>query len=270
MAYRYTNTDKWSDKWFLGLKPLEKLLYGYLSDNCDIAGFIEINIKIWAAMIGTNQRGIEGALKGLERGLIYSEDNGCIYLKNFLKHQKNVPLNPQNKAHIGILKCFDNYKYKFKKEIIDKIIEGALKGLASPLGNGIGNGIGNNKGGMGENNDPPPDSLLLNNDIIKLYTWIGGGKLPGNHERVFPERFLPKTDKQKKNWLECLDKLHRIDHCTLQEINGAIIFAREDPFWKDNFLSLMKLRDKDKDGVKYIDRFIAGYEKKYKGRKPKN
>jgi len=117
---------------------------------------------------------------------------------------------------------------------------------------------------------PSPDPLLLNNYIIKLYTWIEMGKLPGTHERVFPERFLPKTDKQKKNWLECLDKLHRLDHCTLQEINGAIIFAREDPFWKDNFLSLMKLRDKDKDGVKYIDRFITGYEKKYKSRKPKN
>jgi len=117
--------------------------------------------------------------------------------------------------------------------------------------------------------DTSPDPLLFNNDILKLYTWIEIGKLPDTHERVFPDRFLPKTDKQKKNWMECLDKLHRLDHCTLQEINGAIIFAREDPFWKDNFLSLLKLRDKDKDGVKYIDRFIAGYEKKYKSRKPK-
>lgn len=144
MAYRFTNTDKWKDAWYSALKPIEKLLFNYLCDNCDIAGFIEINIKHWSIDIGTDQRQIEGALKGLARGLIISNTNDCFYVRKFLKHQKNLPLNPNNKAHMGILKRFELYSYKFDIKDINEFIEGALKGLGSPtgIGNGIGNGIG--------------------------------------------------------------------------------------------------------------------------------
>ncbi|NMB81910.1 MAG: hypothetical protein GYA14_08835, partial [Ignavibacteria bacterium] len=65
MAYRFTNTDKWADSWFANLKPIEKLLFIYLYENCDIAGFIEINLKRWAVDIGAELKTIEGALKGL-------------------------------------------------------------------------------------------------------------------------------------------------------------------------------------------------------------
>ena len=60
MAYRYTNTDKWGDAWYSNLKPSEKLLFNYLCDNCDIAGFIEMNIKRWASDIGYDKSVIEG------------------------------------------------------------------------------------------------------------------------------------------------------------------------------------------------------------------
>ena len=149
MAYRYTNTDKWVDVWFRKLKPVEKLLFIYLCDNCDIAGFIEYDIDKWAFDIGYNRPQIEGALKGLARGLIFSTNNDCIYICNFLKHQKNLPLNESNKAHIGILKRFELYSYKFNfvydYEGVNKFIEGATKGLPSPTGNGNGNGNGNGK-----------------------------------------------------------------------------------------------------------------------------
>ena len=152
MAYRYTNTDKWDDAWFVKLKPLEKLLFNYLCDKCDIAGFIEINTKIWSAQIGTNIRNLEGALKGLQRGLILSDTNDCIYLRTFLKHQKNLPLNPEkNMAHRGIIKRFELYSFKFSIKNIFEFVEGACKGLGSPYGNGIGigNGTGNEEKGSG-------------------------------------------------------------------------------------------------------------------------
>lgn len=148
MAYRFTNTDKWGDAWFSELKPIEKLLFTYLCDNCDIAGFIEVTIKKWAMDIGSDKPQIEGALKGLARGLTYSSTNDCVYLNNFLKHQKNLPLNPNNKAHLGILYRFENYSLKFGITDIHQFIEGACKGLRSPIG--IGNGIGNDLGGKKE------------------------------------------------------------------------------------------------------------------------
>jgi hypothetical protein len=90
MAYRFTNSDKWNDVWFLDLKPMSKMLFIYLCDNCDIAGFIEVNIKKWSSDIDTDKRTIEVALKGLERGFTCSKSSDGIYINNFLKHQKNL------------------------------------------------------------------------------------------------------------------------------------------------------------------------------------
>lgn len=161
MSYRYTNTEKWGDSWFSGLTQLQMLLFIYLCDNCDIAGFIEINLKRWATDLNSNPSTIEGALKGLERGLTFSKDESCVFINNFLKHQKNLPINDNNKAHIGILKRFELYRDKFGiQHFTDLIfkplpspIEGASKGLPSPtgIGNGIGNGI--EKGVQGEKLD---------------------------------------------------------------------------------------------------------------------
>lgn len=162
MAYRYTNTDKWSDSWFSGLNQLEKLLFVYLCDNCDIAGFIEVNTRRWAVDINCSKEELEGALEGLKRCYIYSIEKDCLYLRTFLRHQKNLPLNESNKAHLGILRRFELYSHKFSIEDINSFIEGASKGLLSPTGNGIGNGIGNEQVNNGNilpfNNDNSEDS----------------------------------------------------------------------------------------------------------------
>jgi hypothetical protein len=152
MSYRFTNTEKWSDAWFSNLKQIEMLLFVYLCDNCDIAGFIEVNYRRWANDLGSSIETIEGASKGLLRGLLFSRDGDCIYIRNFLKHQKNLPLNENNKAHLGILRRFDLYKHKFDIQDIKEFYEGGSKGLLSPTGNGIGNGKGKEEEGFGETN----------------------------------------------------------------------------------------------------------------------
>jgi hypothetical protein len=138
MAYRFTNTEKWQDVWFSGLKQLEMLLFLYLCDNCDIAGFIEVNFKRWSSDLNSSTETIKGALKGLQRGLVISTCEECIYIKNFLKHQKNFPINENNPAHKGILKRFELYGHKFNIENVSEFIEGASKGLPSLIGNGNG------------------------------------------------------------------------------------------------------------------------------------
>ena len=144
MSYRFTNTDKWSDAWFLELKPIEKLLFMYLCDNCDIAGFIEYTPKKWAYDIGSEKGIIEGACKGLVRGLINSENNDCVFIKNFLKHQKIYPFNEKNTLYNkGIISRFNANANKFNVKTIEELIEGAYKGLVSPLGIGNGNIVDN-------------------------------------------------------------------------------------------------------------------------------
>lgn len=138
MAYRFTNTEKWDDAWFCELEQIQKLLFMYLCDMCDIAGFIEINYKKWAFDLGSSKETLQGALMGLKRGLIFSIDGNYIYIRTFLKHQKNYPLNEKNKSHIGIIRRFNSNLHRFNCENIDEFLEGAYKGLQSPTGNGNG------------------------------------------------------------------------------------------------------------------------------------
>ncbi len=71
----------------------------------------------------------------------------------------------------------------------------------------------------------------------------------------FPEKTRPKTKAQVEKWLDTIDKLTRLDKYTFTEIAFIIKWARQDDFWSTNFLSILKLRKTNKEGVKYIDVF---------------
>ena len=46
MAKRFTDSRKWDDDWFLGLPSHYKLLWLYMLDKCDHAGFFKPNLKL--------------------------------------------------------------------------------------------------------------------------------------------------------------------------------------------------------------------------------
>ena len=57
----------------------------------------------------------------------------------------------------------------------------------------------------------------------------------------------------KNSWLDTIDKLNRIDNIPFEVIENITRQTRQDDFWSKNFLSLNKLRQKQKSsGVKYI------------------
>jgi hypothetical protein len=211
MAYRFTNTDKWSDAWFSELKPIEKLLFNYLCDNCDIAGFVEVTIKKWSYDIGSDSRSIEGALKGLQRGLTYSVLGDCIFINNFLKHQKNLPLNENNKAHKGILRRFELYSHKFDIQDVDEFIQGASKGLSSPIGigNGKGSGIGEGKKPP-ETTNPMPTFEEFKTYALEKEPLIDLKDLEFKYEAWKVNGWKTGKDKKIKNWKSTL--LQTIPH----------------------------------------------------------
>lgn len=154
MAYRFTDTNKWSDTWFAELKPLNKLLFMYLCDQCDVAGFLELNFKKMSFDLSTDKQTIESSLKGLNGKIVFSKNGRYIFIVNFLKHQKNLPLNEKNRAHIGIIKCINDKIHLFDNQDILRGFEGALKPLARGTGIGKGNNIVSNsnyEGGAGGN-----------------------------------------------------------------------------------------------------------------------
>lgn len=49
---RFTETSKWSDPWFRKLSPELKNLWQWLTDNCDNAGVIEVDLDLASFQIG--------------------------------------------------------------------------------------------------------------------------------------------------------------------------------------------------------------------------
>ena len=83
---------------------------------------------------------------------------------------------------------------------------------------------------------------------------------------LFDLRYQPKTDVQIKSWQVVLDRCVRIDKYSLDEVYLAVKNVRNNEFWKNNFLTLLKLRNHDKNGIMFIHRFI---EMNRKNNKPK-
>ena len=98
------------------------------------------------------------------------------------------------------------------------------------------------------------DFSVFSSQIIKLSTRV---------IKLFPEIIVKDlTNKQKYDWVTTLDKLNRIDELSIFEIEKIIKFGRESDFWSSNFLSVLKLRKNNKDGIKYFIVFQEQMKKK--------
>jgi len=82
---------------------------------------------------------------------------------------------------------------------------------------------------------------------------------------LFPKKYCQNNTDQLK-WIECIYKLIELDGYTLRKLYSIIKTIRNDEFWQTNFLTLLKLRKKNKDGILYIDFF----NEIYKSKKPKS
>tara|TARA_R110000751_G_scaffold119480_1_gene220032 strand:- start:2302 stop:3231 length:930 start_codon:yes stop_codon:yes gene_type:complete len=69
-----------------------------------------------------------------------------------------------------------------------------------------------------------------------------------------------QNEKKEHNWKDELRKLIEIDEIDAATIEHVIRSARSNVFWSKNFCSLMKLRTKDQQDVKYIDVFINKFK----------
>ena len=72
---------------------------------------------------------------------------------------------------------------------------------------------------------------------------------------------LKDTPSTREQWALVWYHLRHTDKReNVKEMAGAIQWARGDPFWSRNFLSPNKLRDRDKNGLPFIDRIIADFQ----------
>jgi hypothetical protein len=90
----------------------------------------------------------------------------------------------------------------------------------------------------------PTKKLIENENVNEIITVI---------DNIFDSKYL--TEKTKSTLTLLLSSYKK------EQIINAIKWAKGDNFWNAQFLSPAKLNTKNKDGVLYIDVFLAGYEK---------
>ena len=94
------------------------------------------------------------------------------------------------------------------------------------------------------------DLIAFNQDVLDCYDEC---------LRYFDVGLHPK-EKDVYNWLEAIEKLNRLEHLQFSDIVLLVKSARQDAFWSKNFLSLTKLRRKDKDKIPYWKVFAEKFK----------
>jgi hypothetical protein len=90
---RISKPEKWKDSFFMNLRPIEKLLFIYIYENCDDAGFFELNFSTIISDVGISSKDLSPSLKNIEKTFLLSDDGEKIWLKKFLLHQNKLPLD---------------------------------------------------------------------------------------------------------------------------------------------------------------------------------
>lgn len=137
MATRLTYPEKWSKPWFVDLSVNGKLLFFFLCDNCDIAGFYERSDKIMCLLTGLNLSQLNRATSEIARSAYYNR--GIYLVRNFIRRQRNLPINLDNNCHVGIVNRLIQYEEYHKsnyKNILDQesyILISPYLGAGKPL-----------------------------------------------------------------------------------------------------------------------------------------
>lgn len=142
-----------------------KLAFLYIIDRCDNAGFWEVDLDGMEFQTKLSRAHCEGALKGLERSI--KEAGGWVWVRTFLKHQKNDCLNPENPAHRQIISLVKAQLLRFPEVSILLPKDAPSEGLTSPIGIGIGKGKGKGK-------KKGQEKISKNDDtMIRIGAWFG-------------------------------------------------------------------------------------------------
>ena len=122
MAKRFTDTEKWKKPFIRNLSAPYKLLWLYICDDCDHSGIWQVDIDVAKIRIGEDINE-QDAIKFFDDKIIKIDNGNKWFIPSFIDFQYPSGLNPDNKAHGGIVKMLIKYK----------LIDDQLKPLSSPL-----------------------------------------------------------------------------------------------------------------------------------------
>lgn len=100
---RKSDPIRWYSPTFTKLQPNSKVIYWYLIDNCDWAGFVELKKDWMCSFTNMNESDMMASLIELQEEDYISICKGWIFILDFLEEQGNSNLSLKNKAHKPII-----------------------------------------------------------------------------------------------------------------------------------------------------------------------
>lgn len=139
MSKRFTETDKWSDPWFVALEAKTKLFWLYLLDNVDPAGVWEKFEKKFQF-----ETGVDISLDALieELGDRIEDLGDKVLIPKFVKFQYGGELSESSNYHKAIIKRLDHHELELDAQ-------GLVKGC-SRVGQGLVKGKPRVSRGLGK------------------------------------------------------------------------------------------------------------------------
>lgn len=215
------------------LKANEKLMYGELTALSNDKGFCFASNEYFSNLYDVSKTSISKWISNLEK-------NGFIKIK--MIYETGTKQIKQRRIYIAPLLKKSSIPIEEK---LNTPIEEKLKDIY----------ILTNNNNINNNNSTKSKKRQYSEKTTKAFSHFAA---------LFPLKYRPKTDAQKNKWLDCLDKIERLDGYNLREVYNVSKELRKDEFWQNNFLSILKLRNTDKNGIKYIDRFMVQHKAKQK------
>jgi DNA-binding PadR family transcriptional regulator len=215
------------------LKANEKLMYGELTALSNDKGFCFASNEYFSNLYDVSKTSISKWISNLEK-------NGFIKIK--MIYEPGTKQIKQRRIYIAPLLKKTSIPIEEK---LNTPIEEKLKDIY----------ILTNNNNINNNNSTKSKKRQYSEKTTKAFSHFAA---------LFPLKYRPKTDAQKNKWLDCLDKIERLDGYNLREVYNVSKELRNDEFWQNNFLSILKLRNTDKNGIKYIDRFMVQHKAKQK------
>ena len=144
---RYTITQKWNSPPFRNLTYKEKCVYFYLWDNCDWAGFYEIDHSTIEHYTKIPSNEIKSILENLSENEI-TISNKWLFILDFIEYQGNGNLSPNNNAHKAIISSLSKNMIHFKECLrtqnnlapYEGLVRGSSKSNCLGKSNSISNG----------------------------------------------------------------------------------------------------------------------------------
>jgi hypothetical protein len=143
MPKRFTDSDKYKDPWFRKLTPKCKILFQFMCDDCNHAGIWKENLETFNFIYKMDATSKDITMLGDK---VIKINDETYLIQSFIKFQYGK-LNPQNKAHLGVIRALSYASIDYTPYLAPS------KDLDSPQG--IGTGIREEAGiGVREGSQP--------------------------------------------------------------------------------------------------------------------